>query len=537
MRVMLLSVPRSGFPILFPSLSVATLVSHLKSKSITVTADDVHIRMFHHARKKGNSREFEILEDVSRLRRFLAGDEEEQLSTEIRKAISLIRFTSPDVIGLSFPESTEQSVFLGDAIAKILKEDLGVVTVAGGDIGPVVEYLSKSENIDYVFLPGEGEVPLANLMESLDSRRDVSTIPRILSHDMRGPEKNEPLLSMRPDEFTPPDFSEFPLDLFRFTYDIPGIEMEPVLLLPYRFVKNCVFNCAFCSYSESPLCFVNSPSLVAEHLSAYCKDYGTHDFVFFNTSVNVSREYTSALVAAFEEYDLNINWVDCLNFMTLDPHMLFELQKIGLRRAIIGLECPSEHILRAINKPLRLSLVETLLRRARELGVWIELDFISGLPYETEKDIQCTIDFIRNHLHEVSLFHLSRFKMIRSRYLAKPKEYGLRIHEAAPGQDLSHGHPFDELAGFPWREKQNQIESSFRRVKAAIPLDQEPKGKNIPMSVLYLLNKHLHPKEDMDLFKSVVSSFPDGNDERLIPRLLFKGEKKTVLRNFLGAIQ
>lgn len=523
MRVMLLSMPQERlFPILFPSLSIATLVSYLKSKSIKVTADDIHIRMFHHAKSNQNPLYYDILEDTSRLRRFLSGEDDEQLSAELRRTLSLIPLKSPDIIGLSFPYYSEQSVLFGDAIAKILKEDFGVVTVVGGDIAFMLNHFMKSDNIDYIFLPGEGHVPLANLIESLDSRKSENVPSRILSHNVRLPGPDEPPLQVAGREFVPPDFSEFPLELYRFTCRLPGIKMKPTLLLPYRFVKNCIFNCAFCPYSENPGCFVDEPSRVAEQLRSFCRKHKTRDFIFFNTNANITKDYAYDLIAAFKEYDLDINWVDCLNFMNLDSHMLSELHSIGLRKAIVGLECPSERMLRALNKPIQLSAFKSLLRCAQESGVWIELELIPGLPYETEEDIQSTIKFIESHLHNVSLFHLNRFKMMRSQFWANPEKYGLRIHEPAPGQDLSLGYPFDELDGLQWEQKRKQIGDSFCRIKDVVPFSQTLAGKEVPTSLVFVMNKYLRPKTGLETFKSVISSFTHMTDTERLEMISFK---------------
>lgn len=509
MRVKLLALPRwGGIPNFFPSLALATLSSHLKRFSFKVSVDDLHIRAFHHNKTGGNPIDFSLMDDGIRLRKFCGGEDDGEILQFCQQLLSQVDIGKGDVIGLSVPEPHEHSALLGDAVARVIKEHTDADVVVGGEIYQMLDFFVASDNVDYVVPSSEGEAPLLRLLERLEAGKDVSE--KLISTKRQPSIQDGHAFRTDCEEFPLPDYSESPLDLYRLRYNIPGIGGKPILLLPYRFVKNCLANCAFCMASASPYCVANDPSQVAEDLRILKRKYRTSDFVFFNTQANVSDNYTLNLIKAFKEQDLAISWIDCLSLINLNPVILSGLREVGLRKAIFGLESASEGMLKYIRKPINLNAVHDLLCQAQREGVWTEVELIAGLPHETDKDVQVTIDFIRRYEREISIFHLNPFRLVRSQFFLNPQEYNLRIVGGLQTVGASQGYPFDEIGGLGWREKQRQIQDAFHRIDMVIP---QWKKKDVPLSFLYAINKSLDSRTDFDTFKSIMQQY--GRDSTL----------------------
>ena len=116
--------------------------------------------------------------------------------------------------------------------------------------------------------------------------------------------------------------------------------------------------------------------------------------------------------------------MSCANFKQLTPTLLKKLRKAGGIKLIYGLESASPKLLKYIHKGTTILQVENLLEESHKLGIWNELELISGIPYETKNDEKKTIEFIKRNQKFIDYFHVAKYILMNSAITKNPKKYG-----------------------------------------------------------------------------------------------------------------
>jgi radical SAM superfamily enzyme YgiQ (UPF0313 family) len=306
------------------------------------------------------------------------------------------------------------------------------------------------------------------------------------------------LAPMQSAAYIPPHFERRLLDSRRFSgralldfYDYPAETVADLVpyhergspVVPLMFLSGCTSRCAFCCYSRVGV-EARHPKEVVRDIARLRDQLDGRYFHFLNTNINASPDYADAFADALLEARLDILWSDSVNFRWLDDRLLEKLQRSGLSRIVVGLECASDRLLKHVDKRLTVAQAFSRLRAAHELGIWTHLQFIPGLPTETEDDIRATVEFIERTNEYANAYSLSPFFMDPTSRMAKnPERFGVRLIPTTYGE-LDK---FEEIGGLNWEEKQAQIAHSTEMMRQAII---RAKG-----DVRYLDN-HLH----LDLF-------------------------------------
>lgn len=503
----------SLFPNLFPSLGVATLVSYLKESSIKVEADDLNIKLFH-ANKKKPKIDLDIFQNyltqVYLSKKKISFMDNEKLYEETEKIVSLSDFKSIDLVGISIENLDTGSAFLVELIAKFIKEEYGSKIVIGGEIRSKLDIYQNSPYIDFIVLDSEGEKTLKQLILKLEQQKQ--DLPKNQSYEAK-PYVNRQQFNITQEGFICPDFLKLPLDLYKFKYDIPFAKKKKMLLLPYRFVKNCLFNCAFCAGSFSRRCVANDPLVVAEDLKMLKKRYHTEDFLFLNSNVNPTKKYIEQLIYSFKGNDLNVSWIDCANVLNLDKKSVQGLYEIGCKKIIAGVESFSPRMLKFINKPIQEKDLVNVLNEAYSIGVWVEFELIAGMPNEKAEDIKYTINSIRKYKGFVSKFHLNKFELKLSEFTKNPSKYCIKNIRINQDINATSQYTFDEDGGLKWPEKKVQIDKSYSLIDKEIPEGQK---SGTILSFLYILNKFLRPKENFHEYLDLLNKYNSYEIKKLI---------------------
>lgn len=102
--------------------------------------------------------------------------------------------------------------------------------------------------------------------------------------------------------------------------------------------------------------------------------------------------------------ELGLKWGAPTRLDELDPTLLPELARSGLRYVYFGLETPQLHLQRALKKPADLSTVLTVLAACEDHGVQCDLSLFFGAPGETEETIDATLEWIDHNLPNGNAF-------------------------------------------------------------------------------------------------------------------------------------
>jgi radical SAM superfamily enzyme YgiQ (UPF0313 family) len=231
---------------------------------------------------------------------------------------------------------------------------------------------------------------------------------------------------------------------------------------------------------------------VVDDLTVLAEKYGTNKFFFLEDSFNFSRSYALRLCEAIIRKRLNIQWSSCVYPNSLDEELLSAMKSSGAIRLIYGFETGSPRLQKYINKNLDLERLSTALKIADDLGIWNGIEIIAGLPYETEEDIQASVEFLQHNRQYINEFYIQPFRLASGSHFSRdPEKYSLenlRSYDFSdyyqsllryPTKNRLMRYMFDEANGMKWDAKKEQILRSYNRILMAIKYKMIPQYDNL----------------------------------------------------------
>lgn len=514
MRVKLIYPPSSKVesePFRFPPAALTVVASYLKQNGVDVYVDDLEAEVNADNQKGLVSKKvnLSIFDDRESVKRFLNGKKDIFMERQVMKLLSKFEYNNFDLIGFSMRDFSDYSM-LGSALAmsKFIREkNEGTKFVYGGlDNEEVSHQLMEFDVCDFIVV-NRGELPLLSLCKALEQGKDLKNVPNIIY------KKNGKLVRTRGyvgNVFVCPDFSTLNLGLYRksandifssYNYDaslFKGYKTEhEVLVLPYQFIVGCPNKCIFCCESQTKEFFLKKPEVVVDELKYLSRRYNTRYFYFINTNFNISYDYADKLCEEMISKKLNILWSDCAHFKNMDEELLRKTKEAGAIKLIWGLESGSDKMLKFVDKGITSKMATDLLKLSHELGIWNQVEFIIGLPHETDEDVDATIKFIKDNKEYIDVHSLNPFSLYPASELGfYPEKYGIEILKRQEEIDWLdednidsfvgiYSVGFNEVNGLKWRDKAKKIKEDEKKVVDFIRSIDPPVG--IDSQQTYLL--------------------------------------------------
>lgn len=268
-----------------------------------------------------------------------------------------------------------------------------------------------------------------------------------------------------------PDFSIYELDGYRrdplaTQARADGIESDralgPSLVLPYFFSFECQFSCAFCQTGGTQ---ESKPaSVVVRELATLAERWGTRDFLFFDTQINLLAEDLSReLVAA----KLDLRWSDSFRVRPLSPGLLSLMAEAGCASITVGVESASERVLKSMVKGHRPEHASEMVREAHAAEMLLRINVLTCYPGESRADLDETLGWIREHAAMIDDLAPSSFYLTADSPVGrKPERHGIVLRGARPlrGPTRFRKSPdsleYDEVGGMTWEEREPLLEES-----------------------------------------------------------------------------
>jgi radical SAM superfamily enzyme YgiQ (UPF0313 family) len=261
------------------------------------------------------------------------------------------------------------------------------------------ELLTAFPYVDVVVL-GEGEETFLELVRQLQrgGNRDLTAIPGLVCRH-----RDEIIV-------TPPrppiaDLNALPSAVSCYS-DAIGVDVRRQV----EFIitsRGCPAACRFCS---SPLFWghslrFRSPRAIVEELRAIRDKYGLLYFSLRDDTFTADRRRVLEFCRLLIEERLHILW-NCQSRVTsVDEEMLGWMKRAGCECVQYGVESGSERILKALGKRITPDQVRKAAAATRRVGLHLSIYLITGVPGETDEDLQATlrlIDDIKPHDGQVS---------------------------------------------------------------------------------------------------------------------------------------
>lgn len=319
----------------------------------------------------------------------------------------------PSVVAFSLLEPT---FFNGIYLIKKIRSEFGedIKIVVGG---PHVSYLQKKvldfRSID-VAITGEGELPLLELMQRIESGKNTSS----QSYYTRKGDKivggNNPKYIRDLDSIPYPDYSDYEFKKYPFPF-ICSI-----------FSRGCIKKCIFCGVPNIYSGYRHrSANNIFYEIKRNVDEYGFRVLAVTDSLLNANPILIKKTCKKIINENLDINWMG-----EVHPSLSDNLSKImytaGCRLLYIAPETGSQRIADIMGKDVDINVAEKSIVNAHNNGINLSSWYIAGLPNETSKDINKTFNFIEKTKDYVKEIWISPFGLsINTPVYKNPEKFGV----------------------------------------------------------------------------------------------------------------
>jgi radical SAM superfamily enzyme YgiQ (UPF0313 family) len=309
--------------------------------------------------------------------------------THIDRVIKERRIT---VVGIGcmtceLPQAIEEAARL-----KQVHPELRIVFGGAHPSGDPEECL-RSGVVDYVIV-GEGEIPLARL---LDARRDG-----------RDPAGIRGVWKMDNGTVVPGGSAEVPEvgDLPRPAYDVLNLEQYYRLDSPWHFLRSrravqfitqrgCPYQCSYCHEIHTKKFRGVPADAVLEQMEWLVREHRVREFMIvddiFNFDLERAKEICRGIV--LRGLDIHLQFPNGVRGDCFDEELVALMKQAGTHYMAIAIETVSHKFQKLVRKNLKIDKARQSIGWARKYGIEVCGFFMIGFPGETRDEVQATLDF------------------------------------------------------------------------------------------------------------------------------------------------
>lgn len=310
---------------------------------------------------------------------------------------SRVADVSPDVIILE-----PNSAVIDDAIRQVgtLHEQTNALIILVGShvTARAREVFSQCPELHYAVM-GEYELGLLKLLQHLRDGTAVEGLPGVAYRDAQGYVHAEGIAPSieQLDELPPPARHLFPayfdnnMALYHdgFCQNSPAFHMHASRGCPYR--------CNFCVWVQ--VLYENgkqrlfSPARIVDEMTMLVDRFGAREIYFDDDNFSANRMHVYALCDELIRRKVNIPWSAMADAIALNEGMLEKMAEAGCIGVKFGLDSADSNVLDLVKKPLKVSRVDSLVAKARRLGIKTHMTVVLGLSGETRATLDRTFNF------------------------------------------------------------------------------------------------------------------------------------------------
>ncbi len=319
--------------------------------------------------------------------------------------LSFVGNYDPDLI--AFSVVTHQWIYVQE-YAALIKTKFQVPIICGGahpTFNP--EDVISDPNINLLCI-GEGEYPLADLLERMEQGGDLASIPNIWVKNEQGDIfSNEPRHLI--DDL---DLIPFPdRDILPFQEIVDSCKTEPVIMAS----RGCPYNCTFCSNSAYKAIYKGkgswvrqrSPENVIEEIRDMNNRYDISTLNFYDECFGYNKKWIKQFCKLYKE-EFNFPFGCFIRAETMDRETFHMMADAGLSLIYIGVESGNDDLRQNImNRKVSDERIIAACQDAQAEGIQVWTYNIVGVPGETVETIEETMELNRKinpHFVSVSLF-------------------------------------------------------------------------------------------------------------------------------------
>jgi radical SAM superfamily enzyme YgiQ (UPF0313 family) len=315
----------------------------------------------------------------------------------LEKRLQSVESFGPAVVGFSVMSHTYDQAL---ALAGRLKKSTAAAIVFGGPHPTVMPRdVLRNECVDFVVL-GEGEASFRQLCARLGS-------PRVDLPGIGFKQSGEPVVRERKDFIDALDGLPFParhlLALSRYGLkDDAGRPMATVLTS-----RGCPYQCIYCykgifgrRYRQ------RSPQHILDELRICQRQFGYRSFYFIDDLFTFNPQRLRRLCRLMAAEKPPFVWQCLARVDNASADTFMEMKSAGCCKVHFGLESGNQGILDRIRKGTTTGQARQAVKFCRDAGIRTKGYFMLGLPGDTLKSMQQTVDFARELELDEAMFSI-----------------------------------------------------------------------------------------------------------------------------------
>ncbi len=280
-------------------------------------------------------------------------------------------------------------------IAELIKKSSTNPIVIGGLHASAlpIETLNEFQSFD-ISVFGEGEIPMLNIISSLESDADLSSIKGVCYREKSGQIKKNSPQSLIENLDTLPFPARHKIKIYEYRPLMENYKRLPTTGVSTS--RGCPYNCTFCSKSVYGISYrYRSAENVVEELKECINRYKIRDFKFYDECLTVPRKRMISFCRSILKERLDITWNCYSRVDTIDKELLRIMKRAGCYHVKYGVESGTKRVLKLINKRINLKQAYSTIRMTSEVGLSSKVSFMLGQPSETAEEVEKTIEFAK----------------------------------------------------------------------------------------------------------------------------------------------
>ncbi len=314
-------------------------------------------------------------------------------------------------------------------LAQVLKEELPHVPIVFGGYHPTgtPETVMLESFVDYVVV-GEGEHALAQLCDALEDGTTPVDIPGVWYRDENGAivDKGRAQPVEMLDELPYVDKSIFENHVPLHTYYLSSL------------ARGCIYDCSYCAVSlfnefsrDSGLKQFRyfSPERAVDELKCHAEHYGSKWIDFRHAIFAVNQDWIEAFCQSYKD-KIGVPFRVFMHPSVVKEKAARTLKDAGCFTIQMGLESFDQNLRReALNRNETNKTIMRAIDTMEEVGIPYTLDYILGLPGQTETELENVLEMFSR------LKHCYRLSPFMCQYLpgSKMVDYAVRRGDLSLG--------------------------------------------------------------------------------------------------------
>ncbi len=308
---------------------------------------------------------------------------------------------------LAVLQTSTPSINLDLITAKIIKDRFPEVKVilVGSHVSVLDrEIMEDNEYIDFI-ARGEYDYTIRDLSRALIAGTDIADVLGITV-------RRDGKIIRNPDRPYIENLDELPFParhlLPMHTYFDPMFKSKMTFRLMGS--RGCPYQCTFCLWPQTMYgrkIRFRSPEKIVDEIEHFIKIHGAKGFYFEDDTLTAVPKYIMGICDEILRRKIKMPW-SCLGRVdNLTEEMLKKMKQAGCYMIRFGPESSSQEILNNIKKGVTVEQIVRGFKLTKKAGIKAFASYVLGLPGETKKTLQNTLEFAIKMDHYAAQFGMA----------------------------------------------------------------------------------------------------------------------------------